>query len=220
MEFYGEKKGIYFTNPRLDLIKLVPANPANKILEIGAGGGDTLVEIKKLNLASEVIGVDLMPVPDSNQDNPLIDKFIVCDVEKTDLPYSEGYFDIILLGDVVEHLFDPWSFLQKMSRLLKKDGIFIASLPNIRYYTAMYKVFFKGDFGYESDGLFDKTHFRFFCKKNIFDLFNTDQFKCTRIISRNRLLGLKGKKELFDILTFRVFEEFFARQYIVVSKKL
>jgi SAM-dependent methyltransferase len=220
MEFYGEKKGIYFTNPRLDLIKLVPANPANKILEIGAGGGDTLVEIKKLDLASEVIGVDLMPVPDSNQDNPLIDKFIVCDVEKTDLPYSEGYFDIILLGDVVEHLFDPWSFLQKMSKLLKKDGIFIASLPNIRYYTAMYKVFFKGDFGYESDGLFDKTHFRFFCKKNIFDLFNTDQFKCTKIISRNRLLGLKGKKELFDKLTFRVFEEFFARQYIVVSKKI
>jgi SAM-dependent methyltransferase len=220
MEFYGEKQEVYFTNPRMDLIKLIPANPANRILEIGAGGGDTLVEIKKLNLATEVIGVDLMAIPNSNQDNSAIDKFIICDVEKSPLPYAEGYFDIILLGDVVEHLFDPWSFLQKMSKLLKKDGIFVASLPNIRYYTAMYKVFFKGDFGYDTHGLFDKTHFRFFCKKNIVALFNTDEFKCTYVVPRNKLLGLKGKKELLNKLTFGIFEEFFTIQYIIVARKL
>jgi 2-polyprenyl-3-methyl-5-hydroxy-6-metoxy-1,4-benzoquinol methylase len=220
MQFYDEKQEVYFTNPRLDLIKLIPHNPAGRILEIGAGGGDTLVEIKKHDLAREVVGVDIMTIPNSNQDNPVIDKFIICDVEKDMLPYSEGYFDVILLGDVVEHLFDPWSFLSKIASLLKKDGTVIASLPNIRHYSAMSKVFFKGDFGYESQGLFDKTHFRFFCKKNMLALFNTDSLKHTYIVPRNTLLGLKGKKELLNKLTFRLFEEFFTIQYIIVARKL
>lgn len=220
MNLYGEKQEIYFTNPRIDLISLIPAKSENKILEFGAGGGDTLIEIKKQNLASEVIGVELIEIPDSNQFNPKIDRFIICDVEKSNLQLPALYFDVIILGDVLEHLLDPWAFLKKVSGFLKKDGIFIASIPNIRYYTACNKIFLKGDFGYEKQGLFDKTHFRFFCKKNMKDLFNTDLFRYSDIIPRQNLYDIKSKKKLLNKLTFGLMEEFLTMQYIIVAKKL
>ena len=220
MKFYDEKKELYFTNPRIDLIKLIPKKSDNKILEIGAGGGDTLLEIKRQNLAKELVGIELMQIANSNQTSSDIDKFIICDVEKTELEFPDSYFDVILLGDVLEHLLDPWLFLKKISRYLKTGGIFIASIPNIRYYTAMFKIFFRGDFGYEEQGLFDRTHFRFFCKKNMRSLFNTASFKCRDIMPRDKLYEIRSKRKLFNRLTFGLFEEFLTLQYIIVSEKI
>src|SRR3954451_18872504 len=99
MNFYAEKGTGYFTNARFDLIKLLPENPENKVLELGAGGGDTLVEIKKRKLAKEVTGVELMQIPVSNQSHKLIDRLIIADVQKQDLPLPVSYFDAILIGD-------------------------------------------------------------------------------------------------------------------------
>lgn len=220
MKFYDEKEKLYFTNPRIDLIKLIPAKPDNRILEIGAGGGDTLIEIKRQKIAREVVGIELMEMANSNQMSSEIDRFIICDVEKTDLDFPDSHFDVIILGDVIEHLLDPWTFLKKTSRHLRSGGLFIASIPNIRYYTAMVRVFFKGDFGYEDQGLFDRTHFRFFCKQNMRSLFTTQAFRCKKIIPRDHLYEIKSKRKVFNKLTFGVFEEFLTLQYIIVSEKV
>lgn len=220
MKFYDQKDVVYFTNPRVDLIKLIPPGSNNRVLEVGAGGGDTLLEIKKQKLATVVVGIELMTMPNSNQTNSDIDKFIICDVERTELDFPDAYFDVILLGDVLEHLLDPWSFLQKIARFLKPGGLFISSIPNIRYHTAMVKVFLKGDFGYEERGLFDRTHFRFFCKKNMRSLFTSSAFRCKAIMPRDQLYEIKSKRKLFNKLTFGVFEEFLTLQYIIVAEKL
>jgi len=82
MEFYSQKEQLYFTNARIDLISLMPDRKDNKVLEIGAGGGDTLIEIKKKGLASEVVGIELMEMAGTNQKDPAIDRFLICDIEK------------------------------------------------------------------------------------------------------------------------------------------
>ncbi len=41
-------------------------------------------------------------------------------------------FDVIIAGDIIEHLYNPGIFLQNMKRHLKKDGILFISTPNIR----------------------------------------------------------------------------------------
>ena len=220
MKFYEQKGEFYFIQPRTDLISLIPKNADNRVLEVGAGGGYTLIEIKKQNLAREIIGVELMEIPNSRQSDPAIDKFVISDVEKNDLDFPDAYFDVILMGDVMEHLIDPWEFLKKASRVLKKGGILIASMPNIRYYPALIKIFIKGDFGYESHGLFDKTHFRWYCKKNMKDLFDTAPMKCRSIFPRSRLYKVKWTKGvIFNKLTFGLFEEFLTLQYIIIAEK-
>ena len=167
MELYNQKRSSYFSNIRIDLVQFIPKSKDNKILEIGAGGGDTLVWIKENGLAREVVGLELNRLEGSNQMHPAIDKFYFVDLEKneTDLPFE--YFDVLICGDVLEHLVNPWEVLHKVSRYLKKNGTIIVSCPNIRYYKTFIKIYLNGSFEYEEFGLYDKTHLRFFCKKDI-----------------------------------------------------
>lgn len=221
MSFYTEKNEKYFTNIRFDLIKLLPVNPDAKVLEIGAGGGDTLIEIKKKNLAKEVVGIELVEIPQSNQLHPLIDKFLICNIEADNLPFADSYFDAIVIGDVLEHLVDPWKTIATLSEFLKKNGVFIVSAPNIRFVSAFIKIFLYGDFGYEKQGLFDKTHLRWFCKKNIEQLFSTETLRVVSITPIDKLWddGKIYAKKVFNKITFEIFEEFLTLQYIVVAQK-
>lgn len=45
--------------------------------------------------------------------------------------YAENSFDIILMGDVIEHLRDPLDLMRLVERILKPGGAVIISTPNI-----------------------------------------------------------------------------------------
>jgi len=45
--------------------------------------------------------------------------------------YSENTFDIVLMGDVIEHLRDPLGLMCVVSSILKPGGVVIISTPNI-----------------------------------------------------------------------------------------
>jgi 2-polyprenyl-3-methyl-5-hydroxy-6-metoxy-1,4-benzoquinol methylase len=219
---YLEKKQDYFSNIRYDVISLIPNNPDQKILEIGAGSGNTLVYLKEKHLAGHVMGVELMKIAGSNQENRLIDVFQIANIEIEDIKASEEYFDVILCADVLEHLVDPWGAVDKISRYLKKDGLLIVSIPNLREWKTLFKVIFKGEFNYQAQGgIMDKTHLRFFCKKNVSGLLSTNLL--TPIFSKpNFMLDVvpEGRKrKLINLLSFRIFEDFLTVQYLFIAKK-
>ena len=222
LKHYTAKESTYFSNIRMDIISLIPLNPAQKILEIGAGAGNTLLFIKESNLAKEVMGIELMEIANSNQNNPLIDKFQIANIEHENIQAPDEYFDIIICADVLEHLVDPWSIIDKVSRCLKKDGLLIVSIPNIREWKTLGKVIFQGDFSYQSSGgIMDKTHLRFFCKKNIYQMLNTPVLS-TIYSKPNFMLKVvpEGKRRrIFNLLTFRLFEDFLAIQYLFIARK-
>jgi len=216
---YQLKKESYFNIPRIDLIGLIPKKENNKVLEIGAGSGDTLIELKKTKIASEVVGIELMQLPDSNQNHPDIDKFIFGNIENIELDLPENYFDVIICGDVLEHLIDPWNTLHKLHKFLKSDGIIIISLPNFREFQTLYKIFIKADFHYTEEGILDKTHLRFFCKKNIISLLNQSSFKIISLHSKFDLYKVANKRKTVNKLTFGLFRDLLTIQYIVVATK-
>ena len=224
---YDHKEAAYFSPVRTDLVRndliaLLPINPSQKVLEIDAAKGDTLVFIKENNLAAETVGVDLFELPNTNQTHPIIDSFHIADIEKDEFTFlQKNYFDVIICGDVLEHLIDPWSAINRLSQFLKSGGVFIASIPNIRHHSALRKIFLKGSFKYDpKGGLFDKTHFRFFCKKDAIALLNTGNLKvtaCLPIFYNNKLNSpAKG----INAITFGLLEQFISLQYLVVAKKL
>jgi len=53
------------------------------------------------------------------------------DINVEKLPYQDNYFDFILAGEIIEHLFDPDIFLSEVYRVLQKDGYFILTTPNL-----------------------------------------------------------------------------------------
>lgn len=216
---YTNKKNNYFTNVRVDLISLLPENTSLKILEIGAGAGDTLVRIKELQKAAEVVGVELMEIPNSNQNNPLIDKFIYGNIETTELPLEHETFDVIICGDVLEHLLDPWAVVEKLAKFLKKEGLFLISLPNFSEITTMYKIFVKRDFAYASEGILDKTHFRFFCRKNLSGLFRNN-FNVEKIIPSFDRNPAQGTRKIVSRLSLGLFKDYLTSQYLIIARKV
>lgn len=217
---YNEKATDYFSNIRKDLINLIDPNVRNlKILEVGAAYGETLFYLKQKGIAQEVVGIDVFEDTKNKANYKEIDKFIFGNIEEIELPQYENYFDLILLPDVLEHLIEPKKVLEKLKKCLKKDGNIVLSIPNIRHYSAFVKIFVKGDFKYEENGLFDYTHMRFYCRKNINELVTASGYSVLE--EESSIKNYKGKSitKILNILTFGLLEEFFSYQYFFKIKK-
>ncbi len=220
--YYTAKETAYFSNLRMDIISLLPVDPQQKILEIGAGSCNTLLYIKEQKIAGEVMGVELMNIPGSNQQNPTIDKFQQANIETEEIAAPKEYFDVIICADVLEHLSDPWTAVEKITRHLKPKGSLVVSIPNIREVKTIFKILFKADFKYEpAGGIMDKTHLRFFCKKNIQQLlttaeldpvYNTPNFML-KVVPDGR------KRRIINRLTLGLFTDLLTVQYIFIAQK-
>ena len=221
-DYYTGKEPGYFSNVRMDIISLLPADSRQKILEIGAGSGNTLSYIKEKKLAAEVWGVELMNMPGSNQQHPTIDNFQIANIENEDIAAPKEYFDVIICADVLEHLADPWVTVDKITGHLKPGGLLIVSIPNIREVKTIFGILFKGDFKYEpSGGILDKTHLRFFCKKNIRELLTTNSLQPV-YSTANFLLKVvpEGRKRrIINMLSLGLFENFLTVQFIFIAQK-
>lgn len=218
---YKDKSKSYFSNIRHDLLALLSESDKNlKVMEIGAAYGETLYYIKSKGIASEVVGVDIFEDKKNKENYKNIDRFIFGNIENIDFPEYYNYFDLILLPDVLEHLIEPKNVLSKAHKYLKDDGFIIVSMPNIRHYSALNKIFIKGDFSYEESGIFDTTHLRFYCRKNIKELLESSGFKT--IIEQGSIKNYRGNSitKIINKITFGIFEEFFSYQYFFKSKKV
>lgn len=215
---YESKTNNYFENIRKELLDLIPqTNRHGSILEIGAGSGTTMIYAKNNDYAKYIYGVELCHIPDSFQQSLEFEEFIIGNIETLKLPYNKAQFDVILCADVLEHLIDPHTVLKHLKEYLKNDGVLIASLPNIRQIHMLKQIYLDGDFRYADAGILDKTHIRFFCKKNMLELFENNDFKIDIIISNCNLIGKTTK--MLNRLSFNWFDEFLAAQYYIVASK-
>jgi len=211
--FYDAKDRAYYAHARTDITAMVRGRGL-KVLEVGCGMGATLIELKRSGKAAVAVGVEINPEA-VRETRHLLDEVIVGNIENLELKYPGGYFDLIILSDVLEHLVDPWGTLKKLKKHLTPEGRVIASLPNLREFGTIRRLLFQGDFKYSEAGIMDKTHLRFFCRKNMVELFN-DGFEIEEIKTIPKLL--RGEVALFNRLTFRIFEEFLVIQYIIEAR--
>ena len=101
-----------------------------KILDIGCGGG--LISEPMKRLGAEVVGIDAsnknIKVAKLHAKEIGLDiKYIHSSPENINL---ENEFDVILSMEVVEHVSDVNLFIEKCSKLIKKDGIIFISTIN------------------------------------------------------------------------------------------
>lgn len=213
-ESYLDKNNDYFSIVRKDIISFIGNQKNLNVLEIGAGSGETLLELKKSGVANRISGFDLV---DINSNKEKFDCFIIGNIENQESPFDNKEFDIIILADVLEHLIDPKKTIKKLIPSLRKEGSFYISLPNIRNYRALYKIFLKGNFEYEDSGIFDRTHLRFYCKKDMIQLLSSfSELEIVKIDSN--LKYISSIKTTINKLTLGVFEEFLSLQYFIKAK--
>ena len=183
----GAKSNDYFEHARPDVLELIP-DSATRILEIGCGGG-RLGEAVKQRQTAHVTGVEHDPVA-ARRATGRIDEVLVGDIETTDLPLEQESFDCVVCADVLEHLRDPLSLLKRIREWLAPNGVLITSLPNVRNHTVIQSLL-AGNWTYESAGLLDADHVRFFTRREIEKLLFRGGFE----IDEMRMVGGEGFQE-------------------------
>jgi 2-polyprenyl-3-methyl-5-hydroxy-6-metoxy-1,4-benzoquinol methylase len=113
------------------------------------------------------VGIDLVPLPKDNENS--LDDFFIVDLDDQKLPKFDNKFDLIVLGDVLEHLKRPDIILKNLKELLASHGRIIISVPNIAQIKIRLKLLL-GNFDYQDYGIMDRTHLKFFTQKTIKNL--------------------------------------------------
>jgi len=122
-------------------IKYVTQLESKKVLVFGTGGGGTLVACA-LNIGDgKVYGVDinkniLFTATKRAEAYGVLDKIeLIYMQESYPLPFETGFFDIVILADVIEHIIDEREkYIRETFRVLKKNGIYvITGTPNLLY---------------------------------------------------------------------------------------
>ena len=140
------------------------------------------------------------------------------DIEKTQLPYSEGFFDYVIMGNVLEHMVEPVKVLKDIRKYLSDDGFLIFSVPNVVNWHSRLTIFF-GKFEYAESGIFDRTHLHFY------DLNSVKKFAVDagyNIVSLDVTPSIYFFKEWLNFLWYRMalaWKNLFADEFIIKANK-
>jgi SAM-dependent methyltransferase len=87
--------------------------------------------------------------------------------------------DAWVFGDVLEHLVDPWALLARVRGTLAPAGAVVACLPNMQHWSVIARLV-SGELHYESAGLMDRTHLRWFTRTTIDAMFREAGYAVVR----------------------------------------
>lgn len=114
-----------------NLIAHIPGLMNGKILDLGAGNGKFIIEVKKRG--GNITGIE------KNQDyinNSYAKaasfgcKIEIIKGEGENIPFKDESFDFINLSEVIEHVENPEKVIHEISRILKPGGFAYMSAPN------------------------------------------------------------------------------------------
>lgn len=209
-----------YVGVRLDLVRHVEGKKL-RVLDIGCATGENCNYLRGKGIVSHLEGVEIDEEM-ARIASGRIDKIIVGNIE---LPavfnqISTELFDYIIIGDVLEHLENPWLVLQKLTKFLKPEGKVIFSVPNIGHIDVFIHIFIKGIWPYNDRGIFDRTHLRMFAKRNLFELVdyaNLYLIKLERNFRYRDRLGCQFPR--YGFLLKKLFPDLYTHQFVVVSMK-
>ena len=106
-------------------VKLLRARHARgRVVDVGCGIGRFLEHAGDLVL--DYVGIDVVRHPGLSPDA----EFHRADLDCEDIPISDGWADIVVALETVEHLESPREFCRKLTRVLKPGGWLVMSTPN------------------------------------------------------------------------------------------
>jgi 2-polyprenyl-3-methyl-5-hydroxy-6-metoxy-1,4-benzoquinol methylase len=167
-----------------DLLSVIPVD-AKRVIEVGCSSGVFAKAYLALNPACEYIGMEIDPLY-AEVAREHCRQVIVGNVEKMldDVQKTHGAFDCWIFGDVLEHLYDPWAVLKRISQgLLTPGGTVVACIPNMQHWSIQFALN-QGNLQYQDMGLLDRTHIRWFTRKTTIQMFQEAGLHITKLGAR------------------------------------
>jgi glycosyltransferase involved in cell wall biosynthesis/2-polyprenyl-3-methyl-5-hydroxy-6-metoxy-1,4-benzoquinol methylase len=164
------------------MIEMIP--PGARVLETGCANGRfsrVLVEH-----GCQVVGVEIDPEA-AAQASEACEQVIVGNLEDPHIQEQiPGQFDVVLFGDVLEHLARPWDVLRAVRSRLGPGGCIVTSIPNVAHWDVRMDLL-RGNFNYQYEGVLDSTHLRFFTRRTAWEMIEQAGY---RIVADSRVTRL------------------------------
>ena len=168
------------------VISMVGKN--KRVLEFGCGPG-SITRVLSKECGCQVTGMEFDPKA-IQLAKPYCVALIQADLNSKDWPKlidTLEKFDVVVAADVLEHLYDPWETLKRMSSFINTNGYLVISIPHVGH-AAVISCLMNSNFEYRDWGLLDSTHIRFFGLKNIEDLFARAELKIIEATAKPNFL--------------------------------
>jgi 2-polyprenyl-3-methyl-5-hydroxy-6-metoxy-1,4-benzoquinol methylase len=143
------------------MLALVPAGSA--VLDAGCSSGYLAEQL--VARGCTVTGLELDPVAGQLAER-WCEQVLIGDVETMELSLSPESFDVLLCGDILEHLRDPTAALRRWRPFLRPGGRLVLSTPNIANVRIRLALLF-GVFRYTERGILDRTHAHLFTRRSL-----------------------------------------------------
>jgi SAM-dependent methyltransferase len=116
---------VYGGAERTELFRVAVGGPGRRVLDLGCRYGALTRQYVEGN---DVVGVDV--------DREALAEAAKLGIETRwadvdqPLPFEDGSFDVVVAGELLEHIRDPAALVAEAKRLLRPGGTFVGSVPN------------------------------------------------------------------------------------------
>ena len=204
----------YFSDAKPALLRLIDPRGL-RVLDLGCGGGDNGALMKRAG-AREVVGVELDPGAAAKAGTRL-DAVINRDLAHLDpAELGDEPFDAILASDVLEHLAEPEIVLGRAVSRLRPGGAVVVSLPNVAHVWVFANLLLQR-WPRKDSGIFDRTHVRFFGKRDMVRLLEDAGLRVLRV--EPYFTRYAAIRAACLVLSLYVFRDYWARQFLLLAEK-
>ena len=205
----------YFDCMRPEMVQFLPGE-YSKILEIGCNVGNFRQLCPK---PCEYWGVEPFEKAAEIAKTKL-DKVLAGFYNEVENQIPDNHFDLIIANDVIEHIEQPWDFLQSLKKKMTENASLVLSIPNVRYYGNLRELLHEKDWEYKNTGILDITHLRFFTEKSIIRLLNENGFEIEKMQGINPVEVRKRNLPKYWLIKFVFGKDIEFLQFGVRVKKL
>jgi len=175
-----QRSQVYLGGPPASTLDLLVHEPIFA-LDVGCSVGDFSLQLKQRFPNARVWGVE--PSKDAARIAATrLDRVLPEMIEKIDwnrAGVKRGDIDTVLLMDVLEHIYDPWTTLLTLRNLVSAKAQLLISIPNVRN-ALLIQDLVSGYWRYRRAGLLDITHIRFFTLNDMYRMFYQTGFRVVR----------------------------------------
>jgi 2-polyprenyl-3-methyl-5-hydroxy-6-metoxy-1,4-benzoquinol methylase len=171
-------------------------NEGMNVLDFGCGQGAFSQRLVDAGMTVDACDIDTSNI------KAKVHRIIALDLNKKDIKESiPDKYDVVVALEIIEHLQNPWKYLDDSIQLLKPGGIIILTTPNISNFISRLRFFMRGTLiAFEKPDLNHGhiTPLSFVQLENLFDQYQLE------IIEK----GYAGTIPLFHFYDFSIFSLF------------